>query len=293
MPFRNRVRSAFRKTTPSETAESSSPPPSPSEALQSPPFLGIVPKGRPRFQSHRRRLPLQNLFSSPSKLSSDSHSSELRISNSLYDAQAISKLSPSHALTSELSPLQRNPSLDRDVAPLAPHHQLPAVPQSSQSYINQRVNDGYVSFVVPTGWKAVLITDCFTLSRGLCIGYVRAVHANLASAALLETHLLQSFSEITALSSPVFVSNNQITVQYSSHGGVGTGVAQFDKGFDNAAIVFGVCGPYHQKHYIQEAIEQLCDTSFVQTAPKADFVRSDFGKSQILHPTINTSCTIQ
>lgn len=89
----------------------------------------------------------------------------------------------------------------------------------------RRVTDGFVSFVVPIGWVASRVADCFCLFRDLNVGFVRATPAHGAAGALLETGRLQVVAEVKALSSPVFVGRRSdlIQVRYASFAGAGIG----------------------------------------------------------------------
>lgn len=96
-------------------------------------------------------------------------------------------------------------------------HRMPAEIQALQL-----CNDGYIEFLVPSGWIATRSMDSFCLSNGRSLGFVRAVQASNASEALLETDRLQVMSHVYALSSPTF-ENGCVTVKYSSNRGAGRG----------------------------------------------------------------------
>lgn len=89
----------------------------------------------------------------------------------------------------------------------------------------RRVTDGFVSFVVPFGWVASRVCDCFCLFKDLAVGFVRATKANAAAGALLETGRLQVVAEVKAVSSPIFVGRGGkvIQVRYASFAGAGIG----------------------------------------------------------------------
>lgn len=103
----------------------------------------------------------------------------------------------------------------------------------------ERVNDGYVSFVVPDGWTACRKEDCFYLLKGLSVGYVRSVPSTSAANALMETSRLQIVSNVCARTSPEFgtprrtrsggkkgeefTDSPYMQIDYSSHFGMGKG----------------------------------------------------------------------
>lgn len=97
------------------------------------------------------------------------------------------------------------------------------VPLAADVPEGNRCNDGCVSFVVPRGWVATRMADCFGLFSDLAVGFVRTTKANEAAQALLQTDRLQVVAEVSAVSSPVFVTDNEIQVDYSSHAGAGKG----------------------------------------------------------------------
>lgn len=103
----------------------------------------------------------------------------------------------------------------------------------------KRVNDGFISFIVPEGWVACRKEDCFYLIHGLSVGYVRSVPSPDAASALLETDRLQIVCGISARTSPEFASPRSIQlsrrkgdrvlgspymhIEYYSHFGMGKG----------------------------------------------------------------------
>ncbi|KAI0557634.1 hypothetical protein FGB62_281g015 [Gracilaria domingensis] len=203
-----------------------------------------------------------------------------------FDKKQQSQL-PQHKLEKGRS--QRHVTPDRIVRPIA------AGPNGSSLCAphEPRVNDGYVSFVVPSNWCTSHIADCFSLFCGPCVGYVRAVHANLASTALLDTARLQIISEVAALSSPVFISNREISVDYVSAGGFGKGVAAFHHGFDVGAVVFAVCGPYEHRKQLLNAVEELRRTARVLAVPASAMLASDMITSHQSYRTADTNCRMQ
>lgn len=130
------------------------------------------------------------------------------------------------------------PSALSDVDSLSPQRSAPAPPIAPAdrdalvygTYVEcgancapGRCNDGYLSFVMPDGWLARRVKDGFMLFNGLAVGFAMAVQARDATKVLLETGRLQVMSEVSALSSPVFVSHEQVRVLYSSFEGAGIG----------------------------------------------------------------------
>lgn len=97
------------------------------------------------------------------------------------------------------------------------------VPLAADVPAGARCNDGCVSFVVPGGWVATRMADSFCLFNDLAVGFVRTTRANEAAKALLETDRLQVVAEVSVVASPVFVSDSEIQVEYSSHAGAGKG----------------------------------------------------------------------
>lgn len=111
----------------------------------------------------------------------------------------------------------------------------------------KRVNDGYVSFIVPMGWVASRKQGCVYFFCGMSVGYVRTVRARDAAKALLETERLQLVDQVHALSSPVWEGSigECMKVHFSSHMGTGSGLALFADDVYGGACVMAMCGPWY------------------------------------------------
>lgn len=266
MAWRRRIVSALQSArTPSSTRSSS------------------VPSAQGKGSSRRLRLRRPKRDPSPGNgLTRNRSSAHQRIADF---AAAQKRTLSDHSQTSSKS---LEPPPDRAVAPLAPP---PASLCSDADH--KQVSDGIVSFVVPPQWCSSHITDCFSLFCGPCVGYVRAVHANAAAEALLETARLQVISEVSAVSSPVFVAEREISVDYVTAAGFGRGYAKFEHGFDKGAVVFAVCGPFDFRDRLAGALDSLRHTARVVGVPRSGNVCSDLITSiPSSHPT-ESVCRVQ
>lgn len=138
--------------------------------------------------------------------------------------EADSAIARYAAECSSPEPLVRSPPLaSADVSTLTAHSCGDLAPLGAELPQGAKCNDGCVSFVVPQGWAATRMQDCFCLFTDMAVGYVRTVPANEAAKALASTDRLQVSSAVTATSSPVFVAPDVIQVEYTSPNGTGKG----------------------------------------------------------------------
>ncbi|CAN8062396.1 unnamed protein product [Agarophyton chilense] len=265
MPFRKRIISALR--------------PSPASATDSTPSPRVSAARAASRKLRFRRAAVKDASPAPTLKRNCSIALQRIADFAAQDKMERSQLSEASVDRSDAAP-------DRIVTPIV-------CAGSTPTNHKHRVNDAYVSFVVPPDWCASHISDCFALFCGPCVGYVRAVHANLASAALLDTARLQVISEVSALSSPVFIAQQEISVDYVSAGGFGKGIATFHHGFDAGAVVFAVCGPYEHRKHLLNAIDELRRTARVLAVPVAGMLTSDLITSHNSYHTADTACRMQ
>eukprot|EP00177_Eucheuma_denticulatum_P001888 GFKZ01003371.1.p1 GENE.GFKZ01003371.1~~GFKZ01003371.1.p1 ORF type:complete len:307 (+),score=35.38 GFKZ01003371.1:51-923(+) len=123
----------------------------------------------------------------------------------------------------------------------------------------KRVNDGYVSLIVPSRWVACRKEGCVYFFSGLSVGYVRTVRGTQAAKALLETDRLQLVDHVDALSSPVWEGEvgGCMKVEYSSQLGAGAGLAIFGDKTRAGACVMAMCGPWRDSAFIFQSLQQL------------------------------------
>lgn len=120
--------------------------------------------------------------------------------------------------------ITRSPALaSADVDTLTKHSCGDLVPMGAEIPDGVKCNDGCISLVVPDGWAAIRMPDCFCLFTDMAVGYVRTVPASEAVNALVETDRLQVMSAVTVTTSPVFVAPDLIQVEYSASKGIGRG----------------------------------------------------------------------
>lgn len=136
---------------------------------------------------------------------------------------------------------------------------------------------------------AVRVSDGFSILNGMAVGFVRAVAAEDAVHALLETERLQVVSHVSALSSPVF-NNKDLEVRYVAHGGAGLGMAWFT---GSGACVVAVCGPSEVSRVVEQAITDLRKSVVLLEVPKREGVEEDKAEEKVAESVTTHDCSIQ
>jgi hypothetical protein len=166
------------------------------------------------------------------------------------------------------------PPFHRARPPTAPREPDLQVPHGAGAVLS----DGFVVFTVPDGWDAVRTDRGFRLTCGPCVGFVRAMPTEQASASLCDTSQLAVLDAFDVLSSPVVDANPDLVVlvvEYRHHG-AGRGLAIVEPGGRAGAVVMGTSGPEQRANFLRETEQQLLSSACVVKCPPPQTIDSIF-----------------